>query len=53
MSSPNELDDALYDMEADIEEILGSDDTPPEAFYLALKQALSQLNAEPSPATWA
>ena len=43
MSSPNELDD----MEADFEELMESDDTPPEAFYLALNRALSQLDAEP------
>jgi hypothetical protein len=49
MSSPNELDD----MEADFEELMESDDdTPPEAFYLALKRALSQLDAEPSTGNW-
>ena len=31
------------EMEADFAELLESEDTPPEAFYLALKQALSQL----------
>ena len=39
MSSQTELEE----MEADFAELLESDDTPPEAFYLALKQALSQL----------
>ncbi len=39
MSSQIELDA----MEADFAELLESEDTPPEAFYLALKQALSQL----------
>ena len=48
MSSPNELEE----MEADIQEVLESDDTPPEAFYLALKRALSQLDAEPSAGNW-
>ena len=50
MSSPNELE--LDDMEADIEELLESNDTPPEAFYLALKRALSQLDTEPSSGNW-
>jgi hypothetical protein len=49
MSSPNELDD----MDADIQEFLESDDTPPDAFYLALKRALRQLDTEPSPGSWA
>lgn len=48
MSSPNELDD----MESDFEEVMESDDTPPEAFYLALKRALSQLETEPAPSQW-
>ena len=39
MSSQPELDE----MEADFAELLESEETPPEAFYLALKQALSQL----------
>ncbi len=39
MSSQIELDE----MEADFAELLESEETPPEAFYLALKQALSQL----------
>lgn len=39
MSSQVELEQ----MEADFAELLESEDTPPEAFYLALKQALSQL----------
>ena len=39
MSSQIELDE----MDADLEELLESEETPPEAFYLALKQALSQL----------
>jgi hypothetical protein len=33
----------LEEMEADFAELLESEDTPPEAFYLALKQALTQL----------
>ena len=41
MSSHVEMD--LDDMEADFAELLESEETPPEAFYLALKQALSQL----------
>jgi len=39
MSSEIELEE----MEAEFADLLESDDTPPEAFYLALKQALSQL----------
>ncbi len=39
MSSQIDLDE----METDFAELLESEDTPPEAFYLALKQALSQL----------
>ncbi len=49
MSSQIELDE----MDADLEELLESEETPPEAFYLALKQALSQLenhNANVQPA---
>ena len=42
MSSDNEL----LDMEADIRELLESDETPPQAFYLALKQALSQVETD-------
>lgn len=41
MSSQFDLDE----MEADFSELLESEETPPEAFYLALKQALSQLEA--------
>jgi hypothetical protein len=33
----------LEEMEADFAELLEAEETPPEAFYLALKQALSQL----------
>ena len=39
MSSQFDLDE----METDFAEMLENDDAPPEAFYLALKQALSQL----------
>ena len=39
MSSQFDLDE----MEADFEELLESEESPPEAFYLALKQALTQL----------
>jgi hypothetical protein len=39
MSSQFDLDE----MEADFDELLESEETPPEAFYLALKQALAQL----------
>ncbi len=39
MSSQFDLDE----MESDFAELLEADETPPEAFYLALKQALSQL----------
>ena len=39
MSSQTELEE----METDFAELLETEDTPPEAFYLALKQALSQL----------
>ncbi len=31
------------EMDLELAELLGSDDTPPEAFYLALRQALTQL----------
>lgn len=48
MSSPNELDD----MELDFEEVTEAEDTPPEAFYLALKRALSQLETEPASGQW-
>lgn len=41
MSSQFDLDE----METDFSELLESEETPPEAFYLALKQALSQLEA--------
>ena len=41
MSSHVEMD--LEEMEADFAELLEAEETPPEAFYLALKQALSQL----------
>ena len=43
MSSPIELEE----MEADFQEILEADDTPTEAFYLALKNALVQLERHP------
>lgn len=33
----------LNEMEEDFQELLDSEDYPPEAFYLALKQALQQL----------
>jgi len=39
MSSQFELDE----MEEDFAELLESEETPPEAFYLALRQALTQL----------
>jgi len=39
MSSQIELDE----MEADFQELLDGEETPPEAFYLALKNALVQL----------
>ena len=42
MSSDNDL----LEMEADVQELLESEETPPEAFYLALKQALSQVETE-------
>jgi hypothetical protein len=37
----------LEEMEADLQEILEADDTPAEAFYLALKNALVQLERHP------
>lgn len=37
----------LEEMETDFDELLEVEDTPPEAFYLALKQALSQLEHHP------
>lgn len=40
----SELDDPeLDDLDSELDELLNADDTPPEAFYLALKQALTQL----------
>ena len=33
----------LEEMEADIQDLLESEETPPEAFYLALRNALAQL----------
>ena len=33
----------LNEMEEDFQELLDSEECPPEAFYLALKQALAQL----------
>lgn len=33
----------LNEMDQDFQELLESEETPPEAFYLALRQALSQL----------
>ncbi len=43
MSSPIEQEE----MEADFQEFLETDDTPPEAFYLALRNALAQLEHHP------
>jgi hypothetical protein len=45
MSSQFDLDE----MEADFEELLESEESPPEAFYLALKQALTQLEHHNAP----
>jgi hypothetical protein len=33
----------LHELEEDFAELLESEESPPEAFYLALKQALAQL----------
>ena len=44
MSSDNDL----KEMEAEIQELLESEETPPEAFYLALKQALTQVEMDSS-----
>ena len=38
------------EMELDFDELLESEETPPEAFYLALRQALSQLEHHSEPA---
>lgn len=36
------------EQETDIEELMDSEETPPEAFYLALKNALIQLQNQPA-----
>jgi len=36
------------EQEMDIEELTDSEETPPEAFYLALKNALIQLQNQPT-----
>jgi hypothetical protein len=41
MSSEFEHDQDEMDLE--LEELLDAEETPPDAFYLALKQALNQL----------
>lgn len=45
------LDDELDDMETDFRALLEPEPAPPEAFYLALKKALVQLE-QTSSATW-
>ena len=37
----------LEEMEADFQELMQSEETPPEAFYLALRNALVQLEHQP------
>ncbi len=41
MSSDNDR----MDVETDFQELLEGEDFPPEAFYLALKQALTQMES--------